>query len=86
MRIITLNANGIRAAARKGFFEWMHKQDADVICIQETKAQHDQLTDRHFSHRDIMFTITMPGKRVTAVWRFTAGTNPIACITVWIGT
>jgi exodeoxyribonuclease-3 len=48
MRIITLNANGIRAAARKGFFEWMHQQDADVICIQETKAQHQQLQDRHF--------------------------------------
>ena len=48
MRIITLNANGIRAAARKGFFDWMHRQDADVICIQETKAQHPQLQDRHF--------------------------------------
>ena len=48
MRIITLNANGIRAAARKGFFEWMHQQDADVVCIQETKAQHHQLQDRHF--------------------------------------
>lgn len=48
MRIISLNANGIRAAARKGFFDWMHKQDADFICIQETKAQHFQLSDRHF--------------------------------------
>jgi exodeoxyribonuclease-3 len=48
MRIITLNANGIRAAANKGFFEWMSRQDADVVCIQETKAQHWQLQDRHF--------------------------------------
>jgi exodeoxyribonuclease-3 len=48
MRIITLNANGIRAAAQKGFFEWMHRQDADFVCIQETKAQHHQLQDRHF--------------------------------------
>jgi exodeoxyribonuclease-3 len=48
MRIISLNANGIRAAANKGFFEWMHRQDADVVCIQETKAQHDQLKDRQF--------------------------------------
>ncbi|HYW04202.1 MAG TPA: exodeoxyribonuclease III [Gammaproteobacteria bacterium] len=44
MRIITLNANGIRAAARKGFFDWMARQDADVVCIQETKAQAHQLT------------------------------------------
>jgi exodeoxyribonuclease-3 len=48
-RVISLNANGIRAAARKGFFEWMAEQDADVICIQETKAQVHQLTDEIFS-------------------------------------
>ncbi len=48
-RVISLNANGIRAAARKGFFEWMAKQDADVVCIQETKAQVHQLTDEVFS-------------------------------------
>lgn len=47
-RVITLNANGIRAAARKGFFEWMHAQNADVVCIQETKAQEFQLTDECF--------------------------------------
>lgn len=45
---MTLNANGIRAAARKGFFEWLPTQDADVICIQETKAQEHQLTDEIF--------------------------------------
>ena len=48
-RVITLNANGIRAAARKGFFDWMKGQEADVICIQETKAQAHQLTDEIFS-------------------------------------
>jgi exodeoxyribonuclease-3 len=51
-RVISLNANGIRSAARKGFFEWMEKQNADVVCIQETKAQADQLTDAIFSPRD----------------------------------
>jgi exodeoxyribonuclease-3 len=48
-RVISLNANGIRAAARKGFFDWMAAQDADVVCIQETKAQVHQLTDECFS-------------------------------------
>jgi len=47
-RVISLNANGIRAAARKGFFEWMSDQGADVVCIQETKAQAHQLTDDVF--------------------------------------
>lgn len=48
MRVISLNANGIRAAARKGFFEWMQSQNADVVCIQETKAQVHQLEDEIF--------------------------------------
>jgi len=47
-RIISCNTNGIRAAARKGFFDWLAKADADVVCIQETKAQEDQLTDPVF--------------------------------------
>lgn len=45
MRIISANTNGIRAAGRKGFFEWMQQQDVDVVCIQETKAQLHQLED-----------------------------------------
>ena len=48
MRVITLNANGIRAAAKKGFFTWLSRQKADVVCVQETKAQVDQLTDPVF--------------------------------------
>lgn len=49
MRIVTLNANGIRSAARKGFFHWLRDQNADVVCIQETKAQEHQLAaDPHF--------------------------------------
>jgi exodeoxyribonuclease-3 len=40
MRIITLNCNGIRSAARKGLFAWVAKQSADILCLQETKAQH----------------------------------------------
>lgn len=47
-RIISLNANGIRAAARKGFFDWLAAQQADVVCIQETKAQESQLSDPVF--------------------------------------
>jgi exodeoxyribonuclease-3 len=45
MRIITLNANGIRAAAKKGFYPWLEQQAADIICIQELKAQLADLSD-----------------------------------------
>ena len=39
MRVITLNCNGIRSAARKGVFGWLARQKADIVCLQETKAQ-----------------------------------------------
>lgn len=48
MRIITFNANGIRAAERKGFFKWLQQQDANIVCIQETKAHEVQLKDAVF--------------------------------------
>jgi len=44
MRIISFNANGLRSAASKGFFDWFATQDADILCVQETKAQEHQLT------------------------------------------
>lgn len=51
MKIISANTNGIRSAAKKGFFNWLKKVNADVICIQETKAQVHQLTDEVFNPR-----------------------------------
>lgn len=48
VKIISFNANGIRSAANKGFFDWLKQQKADVVCLQETKAQEDQLADATF--------------------------------------
>ena len=46
MRIITVNLNGIRSADSKGFFEWIRTQQADIICLQEIRIMHEQLTGR----------------------------------------
>lgn len=43
MRIISINTNGIRSAAKKGFFDWLAGTDADYVCIQETKAHPEDL-------------------------------------------
>ena len=51
MRIVSFNANGLRAAARKGLFAWFGRQRADVLCIQEIKAQEAQLQDAAFRAR-----------------------------------
>jgi len=45
LRITSLNLNGIRSAANKGFYEWLAQRDADIVCLQELKAQACDLTD-----------------------------------------
>ncbi len=43
MRIITYNVNGIRAAVSKGLLEWLDQVKPDMVCLQETKAQPEQI-------------------------------------------
>ncbi|WP_422083142.1 exodeoxyribonuclease III [Ulvibacterium sp.] len=43
MKIVSYNVNGIRASLNKGFLEWLGTVDPDVVCLQEIKAQEDQL-------------------------------------------
>jgi exodeoxyribonuclease-3 len=45
IRIVTLNLNGIRSATRKGWLEWLAAQQADVVCVQELKAQDADLDE-----------------------------------------
>jgi exodeoxyribonuclease-3 len=45
MRVISLNLNGIRSAVNKGLLDWLPRQKADVVCVQEIKAQAADLTD-----------------------------------------
>jgi len=42
MKIVTYNVNGIRAAMKKGFVEWLMEENADVVCLQEVKALEEQ--------------------------------------------
>ena len=50
-RIISLNFNGIRSAARKGCFEWLARQKADVLCVQEIKAQAEDMVPAFLTPR-----------------------------------
>ncbi|MDD5250582.1 MAG: exodeoxyribonuclease III [Rhodocyclaceae bacterium] len=45
LRITSLNLNGVRSAANKGFYDWLAQQRADIVCLQELKAQRGDLTD-----------------------------------------
>jgi exodeoxyribonuclease-3 len=53
LRIITLNANGIRSAASKGFLGWMKSQKADLVCLQEIKAQEADLPQQILAPRKL---------------------------------
>jgi exodeoxyribonuclease-3 len=44
MRVISLNLNGIRSAAGKGLYPWLENQNADLVCLQELKAQAADLS------------------------------------------
>ena len=46
IRLLSWNVNGIRAIFKKGFQEWLTKDNPDILCLQETKAQPDQLEDQ----------------------------------------
>ena len=43
MKIVSYNVNGIRAALNKGLTEWLSKENPDVVCFQELKAQENQI-------------------------------------------
>ena len=45
LRIISMNLNGIRSAVGKGFLDWLQRQNADIICLQELKAQPANLSE-----------------------------------------
>ncbi len=51
MKVITLNVNGLRSAARKGLYSWLQRQDADVVCLQELKAQEKEIGYRLYHPR-----------------------------------
>ena len=63
MRIITLNVNGIRSAALKGFFAWLAKQRAHVVCVQEVKAQAADLSDEMRQPKGFQGYFHLAGKK-----------------------
>lgn len=44
MKILSWNVNGLRSISKKGFSDWLMKENADILCLQEIKAQKEQLT------------------------------------------
>ena len=49
MRVLTLNVCGIRASQKKGLYQWLKRQKADYICLQEVRATEDQIDSNLFT-------------------------------------
>jgi len=71
MRIISYNVNGLRAAINKGFLDWLKTDPADVICLQETKAQKENVDHGPFQqmgYQDYWFSAQKKGYSGVAVF------------------
>ena len=71
MRIISYNVNGIRAAIKKGFYDWLKTDPADIICIQETKAEKDNVDHKQFidmGYEDYWYSAEKKGYSGVAVF------------------
>jgi exodeoxyribonuclease-3 len=63
MKIITWNVNGLRAAMRKGAWDWLRSQNADVICLQEIKVHPEQLSEEQQRAFNPYFAIWNPAEK-----------------------
>src|SRR6185295_7596270 len=71
MRIISYNVNGIRAAIKKGFIDWLKTDPADVICVQETKAERENVDHTAFidaGYNDYWFSAQKKGYSGVAIF------------------
>ena len=71
MRIISYNVNGIRAAIKKGFYDWLKTDPADIVCIQETKAEKENVDHRQFrdmGYEDYWYSAEKKGYSGVAVF------------------
>lgn len=71
MRIISYNVNGIRAAIKKGFLDWLKTNPADIICVQETKALKEDVDHKPFhelGYYDYWFSAQKKGYSGVAVF------------------
>lgn len=83
IRIATANVNGIRAAHRRGFADWLADRDCDVVALQEVRAQADKLPEDAFGDYHVALeTGNLPGRNGVAVLT----RQPPAAVRTWSGT
>ena len=74
-RLATWNVNGIRACLGKGFLDWMKEEKFDIVCLNETKANVEQLPEELTHMEDYYSYYASAQKRVTRAWPFSPQKN-----------
>ena len=67
MKLISWNVNGIRSVLTKGFADWLERVDADVVCLQETKARPEQVPHDFAGYEVVWNPAVRPGYSGTAI-------------------
>jgi exodeoxyribonuclease-3 len=82
LRIASVNVNGIRAAHRRGFGDWLAERECDVLALQEVRAQADKLPEQAFGQYHVALDLgTIPGRNGVAVLT----RRPPAAVRTWSG-
>lgn len=70
LRVVSINVNGLRAAEKKGLFDWLATLNADVVCLQETRLNNEQWTDKFKPHgwHTHLFAAKRAGYAGTAIY------------------
>ncbi len=63
MKLISWNVNGLRAAEKKGFIDWVLHESPDILCLQETKAHASQLSEELLNLDDYHVYFSQPEKK-----------------------
>src|SRR5690606_16294129 len=63
MKIVSYNVNGIRAAVRKGLIDWLRATDPDVVCLQEIKANVEQIPVAEFEAAGYLYHYWFPAEK-----------------------
>ena len=86
MKIISYNLNGIRSAISKGLFDWLAEEQPDVFCIQESKAQPEQIDVMTMQELGYQSISIQQKRKVTRALPSSHAFSPTVWLSAWVTT
>lgn len=76
LRIITFNANGLRSASKKNFWQWFDQQQADILCVQELKGQPSDFDEKTLHDEQFHVYMNTAQKKAIQALPYTVKRSP----------